>query len=110
MKRVILYPDVIGKAFFDPLALKVLNQWKSGEIRPVTCRELVVIYLKILRRAGVGETNLRRWLWWFTSAERCEYVSDISLNPQLNLREQCSELANRHHVDLILDMGSVKEF
>ena len=105
MNRVILFPDLIGKAFFDPVAFSLLQTWRDGDLLPVTCRPLTLLYLRVLKNAGVNETNLRRWLWWFTSQEHSEYISDFMPEeglPLKNLLEAFGESSRTRHI-LYLD-------
>lgn len=104
MNRVILFPDLIGKAFFDPVALNLLKTWRDGDLRPVTCRLLTLIYLRVLKNAGVNETNLRRWLWWFTSPEHSEYISDFKPEEGFSFKDQVEALGKRFGIPHILHL------
>jgi hypothetical protein len=104
VNRVILFPDLIGKAFFDPVALNLLKTWRDGDLRPVTCRSLTLIYLRVLKNAGVNETNLRRWLWWFTSPEHSEYISDFKPEEGFSFKDQVEAFGERFGIPHILHL------
>lgn len=72
--RVVIMPDILAKAFHDPDCKALLDWWRDGKVRPVLNHELLVQYARVLRDIGVSDGVLRRWLIWFTTADKAEYV------------------------------------
>jgi len=73
---VVLAPDVIGKAFFNPDCLQVLHLWRDGRIRPVVTPGLLRLYVGVLRALTVPDAQIRRWLWWLTSPETAQFLQE----------------------------------
>lgn len=92
MKRVVFTPELIGHAFHDATAFRVLLSWRDGQLRPVISRDLALTYTKTLRSIGLGSVLLKRWLWWFSAAEKSEYHPEIVTKPG-NPASLCDRLA-----------------
>ena len=91
-RKVVLAPDLLLRALFDPRARNVLNQWRDGLIVPVVTRELLVLYLKKLRQVGLGPELVRKWSLWLTSAEKAIYLDGLSVQQSGGL-SLCREVA-----------------
>ncbi|MDA1275725.1 MAG: hypothetical protein O2960_17030 [Verrucomicrobia bacterium] len=92
--RVVLAPNLIGRSFFDSSSLRVLEYWRDGRITPVVNRDLLLRYLKMLRALGASDSTTRRWLWWFTAAEKTLYLKELNL-PGLDGYQLCASLAKQ---------------
>lgn len=70
IRKVVFAPDVIGGAFVDLHCRRVLENWRDGQLMPVTNRELLAEQLRILRRLGLSTELLKRWAYWLASPEK----------------------------------------
>jgi hypothetical protein len=104
---VVITPDGFGRALLDPRAAGVLAGWRDGQLRPVVNRALVLRYLKLLHRLGVGERGIRWWGWWWGSPEKV-VVCDQD-QPELSGRELCLALASANRVQWLIHGGSKDE-
>jgi hypothetical protein len=75
---VVLAPDVLGKAFFNADCRRVLHLWRDGRIRPAVTPGLLRIYVGVLRALSVPDSQIRRWLWWFTDRDAALFLSEPS--------------------------------
>ncbi len=75
--RVVLAPDVIGKGFLTPACRTVLERWRDGGIRPVVTRDLLRVYLRLLRDLGVPDPILRRWVLWFSAEGKSAFLDEL---------------------------------
>ena len=91
-RRVVFTPALLLAALFDPKARAHVNQWRDGAIIPVLNRELLLGYLRLLKEAGVGEEQIRRWTLWFTSPERAVYLPEATAGSE-NVEEICNSIA-----------------
>jgi len=101
--RVVLGPDVILAALFDAKARAILNEWRDGRIEPVLNRELLFIYLRLLRDVGINEKLLKHWTAWFTNPEKVLFL-DAAPNKRNVLRtakEVCADLAEKVRCETI---------
>ena len=92
-RRVVLAPDLLIAALFVAKARAVLNEWRDGRIRPVLNRELLFVYLRLLREIGLNEKLLQDWTAWFTNPEKVFFV-DGQNHAARPVRELCIELAS----------------
>jgi len=70
--RIVLGPDVLAKSFLAPSCRRILELWRDGAVRLVVSRELLAVYLRVLRGLGLGDDDLRRWALWFSAADRAD--------------------------------------
>ena len=99
--RVVLAPDVIARSFFDPECRAVLDHWRDGAVRIVVTRELLMLYLRLLRKIEIPDTVLRRWLVWFTASDKSVCLEE-SGSVQENLSKTLYEAARRGAVETIV--------
>lgn len=101
MKRVVLTPELVARGLRDAACLRVLNEWRDGKLVPVINRDLILHYTKALRSAGIGHVQLKRWLWWFTAAERSEYRPQIEISHD-DVIALCDRLAFETNVECVV--------
>lgn len=70
-----------------------MKGWGDGNIQPVTCRELVVNYARVLSALGLETELIRRWLWWFGSSERAVFIRQFEVSSEANVCAICDSLA-----------------
>jgi hypothetical protein len=90
---VVFAPDLVLAALFDPTARQVLEAWRDGRIKPVIDRELLLAYLKMLRKAGLTSELLRHWAAWFTNKEASIYIESDE-NSQTGIIARCDTIAS----------------
>lgn len=104
--RVVLAPDLMGRAFTDPDTARVFRLWRDGRMRPVLNRTLLLRYLRLLRSLGLDERLLRRWGWWFTSSQRAEFrEEEVAPDPETVVL--CNGLASRSGAEFVVHGGAV---
>jgi hypothetical protein len=91
-RKVVLAPDILVAALFDQRAREILNQWRDGAILPVVTRELLLLYLKTLRQAGLTADLVRKWSLWLTSGDKTIYLEDLPVKSATGLT-LCREVA-----------------
>ena len=99
-RKVVLAPDLLLRALFDPRARETLNLWRDGLIVPVVTRELLLLYLRTLRQAGVGPELVRKWSLWLTAADKTIYLEGLSVSQASGL-QLCREVAAATGAELI---------
>lgn len=109
-RKVVLAPDVLIAALYDPRAREILNQWRDSQIVPVVTRELLVLYLRTFNQAGLIPDLIRKWSLWLTTTPRALYLEDplptnIASMTGLNL---CREVARLHQAELATLNGKIK--
>lgn len=102
-RKVVLAPDVLIAALYDPRARDILNQWRDSQIVPVVTRELLVLYLRTFNQAGLTPDLIRKWSLCLTTPPKVIYREDplptnIASMTGLNL---CREVARINEVDLV---------
>jgi hypothetical protein len=105
--RVVLTPDVVGRALLDVDHAGVLRLWRDARIRPVLNRPLLLRYLRLLRQLGLGDRLLRHWTWWFTGSSKVEFLAGSELDIA-GLPEICVTLARESGAVCVLH-GSTLE-
>lgn len=93
-KRVVIAPDLLGASLFDPDAAQVIALWRDGVIRPVLNRQLLLRYLKLLKRLGLSATLIRWWGWWLTGPDRTVLVdsADLTTSSTTDLCDRIAQL------------------
>ena len=97
---MVLAPDLLLRALFDPRAREILNQWRDGLIQPVVTRDLLLLYLKTLRQAGLSPELVRKWSLWLTAAEKTIYLEGLAVEQGSGL-ELCREVARGTGAELL---------
>lgn len=77
--KVVMAPDLLVGAFFDPICRRVLTQWRDAFLKPVLNRDLLIAYLKVLHRLGLRAEDVQRWTTWFTSNSKVIYLDDVTV-------------------------------
>ena len=106
-RRVVFAPGLILSALFDPRARAQLNEWRDGQVIPVANRELLLSYLRVLRRVGVEEEQLRQWTLWFT--EKAVYLPDLITNVE-DFGEICRIVAEAGGAEVVRPEGQYEPF
>ena len=99
--KVVLAPDILARCFFDLLCKKVLERWRNGEIYPVVTRSLAERYIRVLKGLGLSGSVIRRWIMWFTSPERADYVNQTTPAAS-GAFEQCMDAATSGGAKVII--------
>ena len=101
-RKVVLAPDVLIAALYDPRARDILNQWRDGQIVPVVTRELLVLYLRTFNQAGLPPDLIRKWSLWLTTTPRIIYLEDKlpSNSASMTGLHLCREVARLNHAEL----------
>jgi hypothetical protein len=99
--RVILAPDLIGAAIFDPAARRVLQAWRDHQFKIVISRELLLVQIKLLRDLGLPFDLLQRWTLWLTSPMKSEYIADLHFDKPAP-SDLCNALAEATNVQQII--------
>ena len=89
---VVLSPDLVGAATWDPSCEDVLVAWRDARVRPVLNAELLRRYLRVHAALGICEPVRRRWAWWFTSPDKVDFLN-VALSPDLTVAELCTQIA-----------------
>jgi hypothetical protein len=97
---VVLAPDILLGAMYDAEARAILHQWRDGNIVPVVTRDLLLLYLKTLRQAGLGADLVRKWSLWLTAAEKTIYLTEAGPSVSTGL-PLCREVAEANDAELI---------
>jgi hypothetical protein len=71
---IVVAPEVLAKSFLLDEYRELLVQWRDGTIRLVVTRDLLVCYLRLLKRLGLPEAQLRQWSAWFTAPEKAVFL------------------------------------
>jgi hypothetical protein len=74
--KVIFAPDLIGAAFIDPHARRVLEHWREGAFKIVMNRELLILHLKVLSQVGLSSELIHRWSLWLTAPDKSFFSSE----------------------------------
>jgi hypothetical protein len=99
-RRVVFAPALILASLFEEGARTQLNEWRDGKVVAVVNRELLLSYLKLLRRVGAEEDQIRQWTLWFTSPEKSIYLVDLVTNEE-NATEVCRLIAEAEGVVVV---------
>ena len=100
-KRVVLGPDVIAKGFVNTTCLRILESWRDGKVRPVVTRELLVLYLKILRSMKLPDSQLRTWTIWFTAKDKSIFISEPASH-EMKWNEVLIDAAQRGDAEVVV--------
>ena len=101
-KKVVFAPDILVAALFDARARQIVNQWRDGEIMPVVTRELLVLYLRALAKAGLSPDLLHKWSLWLTTPGKAVFLEQNGTFPlDANSAEICRQLALAHGAEVI---------
>ena len=98
---VVVAPDIVGKGLLAPRCRSVLERWRDGGVRPVVTVALLRVYLRLLRRLGVSDPILLRWLLWFTAEDKSTFLHGSADGPTALFEILC-DAAVRGHADVIL--------
>jgi hypothetical protein len=99
-RRVVLAPDVLVCAFYDPRAREILNQWRDGLILPVVTRELLLLYVRTLNQAGLTHELIRKWSLWLTTPGKSLYLENAAPMQKSGL-ELCDAVAQQHSASVL---------
>jgi hypothetical protein len=69
--HVVLAPDLLGWAMIHDEAGPLLEYWRDGAIQPVANGAWILRCLRLFRRLGLNERQVRYWGWWLSSTEKC---------------------------------------
>jgi hypothetical protein len=95
----VLAPDVIGAAFIDPTARRVVEAWRDGKFVAVMNRELIALHLRVFNRMALAPELIKRWAYWLSSPGKTIFVDKQFTAPATAL---CEELANAAKADAII--------
>jgi hypothetical protein len=98
---VVVAPDVVAKSFLGPECRTVLELWRDARIQLVVTRELLVIYLKVLRDLGIPEAQLHQWAVWFTANDKSVVLSEPNAG-EMTLSEILHDAARRGNAEGIV--------
>ena len=101
--RVVFTPEFLARGLSDPACIHVLHAWRDGAIQPIVSRELVVEYARVLGLLGLDAQLVRRWLWWFGSAERAVF-DRLFESGEEQVAQKCTTLAE--HADAVVVFSS----
>jgi hypothetical protein len=104
-RKVVLAPDLFLAALFDARARETLNLWRDGLIFPVVTRELLLLYLKTLRQAGLSQELVRKWSLWLTAGGKTIYLEDFPPQQATGLA-LCREIASATGAELLATKAS----
>jgi hypothetical protein len=99
-RKVVLGPDLFVAALFDPRARETLQLWRDGAILPIVTRELLVLYLRTLRQAGLDQDLIRKWSLWLTASHKTIYLENLPPTQTTGL-PLCREIAAATHAELL---------
>ena len=99
-RRVVLAPDVLVCALYDPRARAILNEWRDGLILPIVTRELLLLYVRTLNQAGLNTDLIRKWSLWFTTPGKSLYLEAVPPLHKSGL-ELCDAIAEQNQATLI---------
>ena len=98
--KVVFAPDILVASLYEAEARAVLHQWRDGAIVPVVTRDLLLLYLRTLRQAGLGSELVRKWSLWLTAADKVIYREDFQPNHSSGLA-LCREVAAANGAHLV---------
>ena len=104
LTRVVFAPDVLAAGLFGLGADLLFERWRDGRLRPVTNRDLLRFYLRILSRLGLGEELLGRWARWLTSADTAVYLEQLEA-PGEGIGSLCDRIAREGAADCVVHAG-----
>jgi hypothetical protein len=104
--QVVFAPDLVGRALIDADAAAVLRLWRDDVLRPVLNRPLLTRYLKLFRGLGLGEKQIRRWAWWFTSTAKVTFVANVASTP-VPLPDLCNDLVRQSGAHCVIHGGTL---
>lgn len=92
--KIIFAPDLIGAAFVDPNARKVLELWRDGALKAVTNRELIAAHLRCLKNLGLSPALLSRWALWLSDSSKAVFESELTIqaSSEIAICESLAEL------------------
>ena len=99
-RKVVLAPDILIASLYDAEARAILYQWRDGNVVPVVTRDLLLLYLRTLRQAGLGPELVRKWSLWLTAADKVIYREDFQANHSSGLG-LCREVAAANGAHLV---------
>ena len=99
-RKVVLGPDLFVAALFDPRARETLHLWRDGTILPVVTRELLLLYLRTVRQAGLDQDLVRKWSLWLTAADKTLYLENLPPTKTTGL-PLCREIATATNAELL---------
>lgn len=98
--EVVFAPDILVASLYDAEARALLHQWRDGAIVPVVTRDLLLLYLRTLRQAGLGPELVRKWSLWLTAVDKVIYRENFKANHSSGLA-LCREVAEANGAKLI---------
>jgi hypothetical protein len=99
-RRVVLAPDVLLCALYDPRARAILNEWRDGLILPIVTRELLLLYVRTLNQAGLNTDLIRKWSLWLTTPGKSLYLENAEPLQKSGL-ELCDAIAHLHQASVL---------
>ena len=100
-RKVVFAPDILVASLYEADARAALHQWRDGAIVPVVTRDLLLLYLRTLRQAGLGPELVRKWSLWLTAADKVIYREDFQANHSSGLG-LCREVAAVNGAHLVM--------
>jgi hypothetical protein len=100
LRKVVFAPDVLIASLYDAEARALLHGWRDGAIVPVVTRDLLLLYLRTFRQAGLGPELVRKWSLWLTAAGKALYREDSQANNATGLA-LCREVAEANGAELL---------
>ena len=94
-RRVVLAPDVLVCALYDPRAREILNQWRDALILPIVTRELLLLYVRTLNQSGLPHELIRKWSLWLTAPGKSLYLETATPLQKTGL-ELCDAIAQQN--------------
>lgn len=105
---VVFSPDLVGRALVDPDALAVLQLWREERLRPALNLDLMRRYLRLLGKMGLPAVLLRRWGWWFGSAQKCLPIQ-LDTDPAWGVAEVCQAVGRCAQARYLIHGGLLLE-
>ena len=100
-RKIVFAPDLIGAAFIDPTARRVLEAWRDGKFVVVMNRELIALHLRVLNRVVLAPELIKRWAYWLSSPEKTVFI-DKQFGPAPSPVNLCEDLAKATQADAII--------
>jgi hypothetical protein len=100
VRKVVFAPDILIASLYDAEARTILYQWRDGMVVPVVTRDLLLLYLRTLRQAGLEPELVRKWSLWLTAAGRAIYREDCTKSISSGLA-LCRAVAEEYGAELL---------
>lgn len=103
MKTIIATPELFVHGLINPESnsMKMLQLWKNEDIRLSISSQLLILYIRSLKKSGISDDQLKRWALWFTSGVYCDYSKSLVIEAK-NPASICQELLEKTSAEIIV--------